>query len=96
MSALKGQVECLLACHEEAVKIGDGHSKIMASQQLRELGDLLTKKLVCSCDSLDELLMKWIDHGYRPTLRDPECLVLADIYDFRARELGINITAYRG
>ncbi len=51
----------------------------------------------CGILTLDELIDKWQDHGYRPTLRaDLGYAELADAYDRRAAERGINVQAYRG
>jgi hypothetical protein len=45
--------------------------------------------------TLDQLIDKWTEHGYRPSLRVAFKL-LADYYDRRAAERGIDVRAYRG
>jgi|DEB19_MinimDraft_3_1074340.scaffolds.fasta_scaffold07913_11 hypothetical protein len=51
----------------------------------------------CGALTLDQLIDKWADHGYRPTLRtDLGYAQLADAYDRRAAERGIDVRAYRG
>jgi hypothetical protein len=59
--------------------------------------DWLVRQVVCGCDSLDDLLDKWVDHGYTPTLfvDEPRKAKLADLYDQRAAERGLEIRAYR-
>ena len=62
-----------------------------------KLGDQLSRELVSGAPTLDELIGKWVDHGYRPSLRK-DCIDacwLADLYDIRAEELGLSVRAYR-
>lgn len=62
-----------------------------------ELGDKLTRELVSGVQSLDDLIAKWSHHGYRPTLRGSyNATILANLYDQRAAELGLDVRAYRG
>ena len=61
------------------------------------LGNQLSRELVSGSPTLDELIAKWVDHGYRPSLRK-DCIDacwLADLYDIRAEELGLDVRAYR-
>jgi hypothetical protein len=61
--------------------------------------DALTSLLVNHTRTLDQLLDKWVDHRYRPTLRadlGDTYTQLADYYDRRAAERGIDVRAYRG
>jgi hypothetical protein len=60
-------------------------------------GDALARMFVVGVDTLDQLLDKWVDHGYRPTLYvdQPMRELLADAYDRRAAERGIDVVAYR-
>lgn len=61
--------------------------------------DALTSLLVNHTRSLDALLDKFTDHGYRPTLRADlgnTYTQLADYYDRRAAERGLAVRAYRG
>lgn len=63
------------------------------------IADAAAAELVAGVKTLDELLAKWTAHGYRPTLRgdiDARAIALADLYDFRAELLGLNVRAYRG
>lgn len=62
-----------------------------------ELGNQLSRELIAGAPTLDELIAKWVDHGYRPTLRldDIDACWLADLYDIRAEELGLDVRAYR-
>jgi hypothetical protein len=94
--ALKRTVKGLITTFQKAERSGDDFTMEAANVQLTAIGNKLTKELVVGCDSLEQLVLKYPDHGYRPTLREPDALVLADIYDFRAKRLGINVTAYRG
>lgn len=63
-----------------------------------EKADELARELVCGIESLDELIDKWTEHGYRPTI---DCRMgwsyreLAEAYDARAKERGIAVTCYR-
>ena len=62
-----------------------------------EYADRLVSKMIPFAFTLDQLIDKWTDHGYRPTLRS-NCGYdkLADLYDRRAAERGIDVRAYRG
>lgn len=70
---------------------------VQAGNRLIEIGDILTQALVCGCSTLDQLLGKWTEHQYRPTLKDsPAASLLADLYDYVAAQRGLDVTAYRG
>jgi hypothetical protein len=70
----------------------------MNSLTLKEARRLIVK-LTAFDESLDELINRWTMHGYRPTLlarEGTEQRRLADYYDIRAEERGIDVKAYRG
>lgn len=116
--AIVTEVKELLAAHREvrdsyaaAVTSGDYHKlddrTALLVERLVQLGDLLTKDIVCGTDTIDALISKWTQHGYRPTLRGnrgSKEWALADIYDFLAARYGRTmeangtkpLTAYRG
>jgi len=61
--------------------------------------DALTSLLCNHARTLDQLLDKWVDDLYRPTLLanlGNTYTQLADYYDRRAAERGIDVRAYRG
>lgn len=60
-------------------------------------GDALVQELTACAKTLDELLDQWVDHHYRPSLdvREPARARLADLYDARAKQRGIDVQAYR-
>lgn len=65
-----------------------------SSRQTR--ADHLCRRIV-GC-TLDELVGKWVAHGYRPTIRPDQggtYAELADAYDRRAAERGLAVTCYR-
>ncbi len=60
--------------------------------------DALARNLVANINGIDDLLDKWLIHSYRPTIdtRWAECYgKLADYYDRRAKQRGIDVTAFR-
>lgn len=68
-----------------------------AANELFEIADRLSYKHARV--GIDELIEKWTNHQYRPTLRadlDPEFGILADLYDMIAAARGIDVKAYRG
>lgn len=65
--------------------------------QTRIANELVSQIMADGTSTLDDLIAKWSDHGYRPTLRldDIDACWLADLYDIRAEELGLDVRAYR-
>lgn len=69
----------------------------MNEAQTRLADQLVRQIMVDGTSTLDGLIAKWADHGYRPSLRqdDIDACWLADLYDIRAEELGLDVRAYR-
>jgi len=70
----------------------------MTNREIEYADRLVAENLpFCGALTLDQLINKWSDHGYRPTLRsDLGYARLADAYDRRAAERGIDVRAFRG
>lgn len=69
----------------------------MNETQTRIADELVGQIMADGTSTLDALIAKWSDHGYRPSLRQ-DCIdacLLADLYDIRAEELGLDVRAYR-
>lgn len=83
---------------ERAAEFPDQVKLARLGNRIVDIGDILTRQVVCGCDSLDALLEKWPAHHYRPTLRrDDSCAtLLADVYDLVAEVRGLDVVAYRG
>lgn len=63
------------------------------------LANELCAELVAGKPTLDALLDKFTDHGYRPSLltrSGQKTQILANLYDQRAAERGLAVRAYRG
>jgi hypothetical protein len=75
-----------------------GRSRSEALRQFWAIADELTRELSCF-PSLDDLVMDFKEHGYRPTIRPDrgvEYRALADAYDHVAKLYGFSVMAYRG
>jgi len=76
-----------------------GEKAAASMKEIKRIGDELVRNVVACCDSIEALVNKWADHGYRPTLRgrkgSPE-IMIADIYDLIAESKGYSCRAYRG
>lgn len=71
----------------------------MTQTEINHANALVTLVMRDGSTTLDELLNKWSDNGYRPSLRTDAGEIytqLADYYDRRAAERGIDVRAYRG
>ena len=69
----------------------------LAGIRLMEISDELSTELTGV--TLNDLVAKWSDHGYRPTLRGnrgTKQYLLANLYDLCAQRRCLKVTAYRG
>jgi len=69
----------------------------LSDDEMKE-ADTIARAIVVNVRGIDDLIDLWIAHGYRPTIdldEGPDYEKLADYYDRRAAQRGINTTAYR-